>query len=57
VRTNSVEIPGDHLSPVMLDLDKYAKMNPVMNRLSGVRIGDREAVEKIANEMVKFLKS
>jgi hypothetical protein len=57
VRTNSVEIPGDHLSPVYLDLDKYAKMNPVMNRLSGVRIGDREAVERIANEMVKFLKS
>ena len=37
VRTNSVEIPGDHLSPVYLDLDKYAKMNPVMNRLSCVR--------------------
>ena len=57
MRTNSVEIPGDHLSPVYLDLDKYAKMNPVMNRLSGVRSGDREAVERIANEMVKFLKS
>ena len=57
VRTNTVEIPGDHLSPVLLDLDKYAKMNPMMNRLSGVRIGDGEAVQKIASEMVKFLKS
>ena len=57
VRTNTVEIPGDHLSPVLLDLDKYAKMNPMMNRLSGAAHRDGEAVQKIASEMVKFLKS
>lgn len=56
IRTSRAEIFGDHLSPVVLDLDKYAKVNPMFNRFGGVTIGDRVVVQKIVDELVQWLR-
>ena len=56
--TKRREIPGDHMSPILLDLDKYASMNPaLLGRLSGIKIGDDKVIDNIVDEICEWLKS
>ena len=47
-------LPGNHLTPVFFQFDG-AKLSPAFGKLGGLRVGDEEAVAKLAEEGVKFL--
>ena len=49
-----VTLPGNHLTPVFFRFDG-AKLSPAFGTLGGLRVGDEEAVKKLAEEGVKFL--
>lgn len=49
------ELPGNHLTPVYFKLDG-AKLSPPFGELGGLSVGDEEAVKRLAEEGVKFLK-
>jgi len=48
-------LPGNHLTPVFFRFDG-AKLSPAFAKLGGLSVGDEEAVTRLAEEGVKFLK-
>ena len=47
---------GNHLTPVYFKFDG-SKLSPAFGKLGGLSVGDEEAVKRLADESVKFLKS
>ena len=48
-------LPGNHLTPVFFKFDG-AKLSPAFGKLGGLSVGDEEAVRRLADEGVKFLR-
>ena len=48
-------LPGNHLTPVFFRFDG-AKLSPAFAKLGGLSVGDEEAVTRLAEEGVKFLR-
>ena len=48
-------LPGNHLTPVFFKFDG-AKLSPAFSKLGGLSVGDEEAVTRLAEEGVKFLR-
>jgi len=49
------KMPGTHLTPVFFKFDG-AKVSPAFAQMGGLSVGDEEAVKKLAEESVRFLK-
>jgi hypothetical protein len=48
-------LEGNHLTPVFFKFDG-AKLSPAFSKLGGLSVGDEEAVTRLAEEGVKFLR-
>jgi hypothetical protein len=54
-RVARATLQGNHLTPVFFKFDG-AKLSPAFSKLGGLSVGDEEAVTRLAEEGVKFLR-